>query len=268
VVTVFPALLLAQAVTMPAALEVWLEDIARLSSSRLVVLEVDVKPGQRTIPLPANRAHYALLGQDFVYPPTVAHIAETEVTTIAHRESSISFVVVNTALLKGEAEREAAIAHEFGHLWMRASGYPTPQPLTGPAACLTTAAEDIAGHPLIRKEMTRRGIPWLDPWVGALTPALAAMEQLPSNQPSEPRCRALSQVSLYIDVSLNLTAGMWPARQHFLEVMDDRYPVSSRVARDLLTALGSFDLSVKAAHRKALQFVFAELKSFALTIPE
>jgi hypothetical protein len=267
----FALLLIAQAAFTPA-LEQWVEDIVRLDGSRIVLLELEPSSTPPGFQLPRHPRHRDALAPYLSSPGFLAQFAAAQATSIASRDltGKLSYVLLNPLqLTAGEAQREAAIAHELGHLWVKASGYAAPAYQSGPVACLSVLVGDIVQHPLIRREMSRRGIGYLQPWTADLEAALSTLESAGGSrfQPP-PRCQALAQVALWVDVSLHLDRKRWPSAPRFLDLLAERSPGLRPVASGLVEYLRKTDLAGHAAHRAALQYVFDKLKSYALSLPD
>jgi len=243
-------------------LELWRSEIEK--TGPLPVYLLHLEPGE-TAPLDAP--HRATLAQFTDNPNFQQQFANAQAlsVTVMGNEGRMSFVLVNKRQTPAEDE-PYVIAHEFGHLWLKAKKYPAPAYSGGPAGCLSISAGDAVQHVLIRKEMDRRKVEWRRGWIRALEKALAALEA--EENPAPPnRCQAVAQAALWVDVRLGLTDEQWPARSRFLKLLGKRFPVIQPAAEELAVRLAAGDLEDKPAHLQALGVTFTRLKEMALTLP-
>ena len=255
--TVLLALLLA------GPLETWREEIEK--AGRLAVYLLRTEPGAK---LPEGTPYKAIVEQFTENPNFQQQFAGAQALSITYQEAGqrMSFVLLNRRQTP-EADEGYVIAHEYGHLWLKAQRYPAPAYMGGPSSCLSILAGDAVQHVLIREEMDRRGIDWRPAWKKTLEAALGALEA--RENPSTPeRCQALAQAVLWIDVALGMPAAEWPGRERFLDLLGRRFPVIQPVARELAAELAKGGLAEKAAHQRALEMTFGRLKAMALTLPK
>lgn len=180
-------------------------------------------------------------------------------------DGRVSFVLINPLLAGSGASEEAVIAHEFGHIWLKAKRYPAPAYTGGEAACLSVHALDAVQHILIREEMERRQVKWKEPWFTGLEAALRQMEGESGAAEGVSRCQTLGQVAMWVDVALG--ARDWPRREPFLAAMRRRFPGIVPAAEEITGHLRGLDVADLARHRAALEFVFGRMKRLALTVP-
>ncbi|MFN0100885.1 MAG: hypothetical protein ACKV2U_02220 [Bryobacteraceae bacterium] len=255
-----PALL---ALLLTGPLEVWRLEIEKTGPQAVYLLHL--APGA---PLPAATPYKAILEQFTDNPNFQRQFANAQALSITYQgpEGRLSFVLLNTNQTPPDDEPHV-IAHEFGHLWLKALRYPAPAYLGGPSSCLSILAGDAVQHVLIREEMDRRKIAWRPPWLRSLEAALAALDAQTNPAPPD-RCQAITQAVLWIDVKLGLTNEEWPERTRFLETLSKRFPVIQPAAAELAAQLRNEKLALKPDHHRALQIVFTRLKKLALTLPE
>lgn len=248
---------------LAAPLELWRQEIEKTGPQGVVLLRL--QPGE---PAPAGTPHLPILRQYLEDRNFQLQFQRAQALSITYTgdEGRLSFVLLNTRQTRPEDE-PYVIAHEFGHLWLKAKKYPAPAYAGGRTACLSILTGDAVQHVLIRKEMDRRGIEWRQPWIRTLEPALQAMEAQ-QNPPPATRCQAMRQTILWIDVSLGLTDAQWPERRRFLELLTRQFPVIQPVAPELAAYLEKQDLVAKQDHIRALQTVFNRLKEMTIPLPD
>lgn len=250
------------AVLLSAPLQLWRAEIEKtgLLSVQLIALQ----PGAS---VPAETPHKAVLEQFTDNPNFQEQLRNAQALSITYQgaEGRLSFVVLNPDQT-GPADEPYVIAHELGHLWLKALRYPAPAYFGGPSSCLSILTGDAVQHVLIRQEMDRRKIAWRESWQHNLKAALAALDAQ-RDPPPPARCQALSQTVLWIDVELGLTDDEWPERNRFLATLSRQFPMIQPIARDIASRLRRQNLAEKSEHQKALQDVFNKLKALALTVP-
>jgi hypothetical protein len=250
------------ALLLTGPLELWRLEIEKTGPQKVYLLQM--APGD---PVPAGIRHIDILEQFTDNPNFQQQFKNAQALSITYSgpEGRLSFVLLNTKQTSKEDE-PYVIAHEFGHLWLKALKFPAPAYFGGPSSCLSILAGDAVQHVLIRDEMDKRNIAWREPWLRTLETAMAAMEAQ-KDPPPPNRCQAVTQAVLWIDVSLGLTDAQWPRRQRFLETLGKQFPVTQPVAAELAAALRKEDLTSKPEHQRALQTAFTRLKQMALTLP-
>ncbi|HEU0120403.1 MAG TPA: hypothetical protein VFQ91_07760 [Bryobacteraceae bacterium] len=249
------------ALLLTGPLELWRLEIEKTGTQSVFLLRLE--PGE---PLPAGTAHKEILEQFTENPNFQQQFSGAQALSITYSgsEGRLSFVLLNRQQTP-EVDEPYVIAHEFGHLWLKAQRYPAPAYLGGPSSCLSILSGDAVQHVLIREEMDRRKVDWREPWKRSLEKALGALEA--TQNPGQPnRCQAIAQAVLWIDVTLGMSETQWPQRQRFLELLSSRFPVIQPSAADLAAYLRSANLVPKPEHQAALQMVFNRLKTMALTL--
>ena len=232
------ALALAQIVLSPA-LEKWKAEIELKAGAPVIIL--------RGLP------------ENLRTPDLETQFSRAEALSIQNSERR--YIILNPAQLKESAE-PPVLAHELGHVWLKATGYPPPRYDPGPAGCLSIQTGDIVQHILIRAEMDRRQIAWRPHWLETLELALAQL--LKQKSEPQPGCQAATQLALWIDVKLSLSAASWPRFDAFEKAMAANFPDLGEPAASLAKRLAATDLTGKIAYRQALQFTFDTVKAAAL----
>ena len=255
--------LLAQILSLTGVVGDWAADIERLSKSKIIVMRLS--PGE----LPVEEPHRSLARKHFSDPVFLRMFTASQALSLNPNGPSgpFQYIFVNARLAPEDKESlQGLLAHELGHLWIRARGYPTPRYATGEAGCLSVATGDALQHILMRGEMDRRGIEWRRGFVNQLEPALEKLrDPLPDKLANTSRCQMLAQISLWLDVDLGLEEKDWGHRSEFLRLMNERFPNAAEIGRILSRELGAANLADKEVHRKQLQLVFGRLKEFAVT---
>jgi hypothetical protein len=250
------------AVLLSGPLELWRLEIEKTGPQSVYLLRLS--PNE---PVPAATQHREILEQFTGNPNFQDQFKAAQALSITYHgpEGRLSFVLINAQQTPAEDE-PYVIAHEFGHLWLKAQHYPAPAYFGGPSSCLSILAGDAVQHILIRQEMDQRNIPWREPWLRSLELALGAMDA--QSSPAAPtRCQAIAQAVLWIDVSLGITPQQWPARDRFLATLRSRFPIIHPVAPELAAAIQQENIRLKPDHHRALQLAFTRLKQMALTLP-
>jgi hypothetical protein len=251
------------ALALSGALETWRLEIEKTGPQQVHLVRME--PGAA---IPPGTPNAEILAQFTENPNFQEQLGRAQALSISYLEAGgtqLGFMVVNPKQT-GPDEEPYVIAHELGHLWLKAQRYPSPVYTGGRSSCLAIVAGDAVQHILIRREMNRRGIRWKESWVRTLEPALAAMEA--SKERGRPdRCRAITQVLLWMDVEEGLIDEEWPERRRFLGLLEQRFPVIQPAARELAEQLRGMDVADKGQHEAALRAVFTRLKELALTLP-
>jgi hypothetical protein len=190
-----------------------------------------------------------------------AQFAASHALTINYTgpEGKLHFVLLNEALSDHwGASPDPVLADEFGHLWLQGLGYEVPPYEPGERSCVATNAADAVQHVLVRREVARRGIPYLDYWVRNLEMALRGMGAGAGAAPPDPPCRKLAQMALWIDVRLGLSPERWPNYAKFQRAMKRNTPEIEAAVDYLeerlrqLAGLAQQGLPEHAAYRAAL----------------
>ena len=250
-----PTLLLLAQASLP---DNWRAEIERLDRSKVIVLRVteDMAPPQDPIAR-------SIITQVFQSAGFTAQFTRAEAMSVTN--GKYHFVLINP-VLTSETNYEAVLAHELGHLWLKAQGYPSPIYQGGEAGCLAVSTGDVVQHVLIRAEMDRRQIDWRRHWMENLGSATDHMENAGQTQPPAPICQRLSQLALWIDVKLGLDPTSWNGFERFENAMAASFPELKQPAGEMSIHLSRLNLTDKTVHRQALGYVFARMKSAGVEI--
>lgn len=256
------------ALTLSPPLAAWVEEIFQKGGIRVVLVRIPAEPETRSLAVPQDTPQRDLLEGYTSQPAFLDQFKRAEALTVNAISPSgrVSFILVNPRHAGAGARQQAVIAHELGHIWLKALRYPAPVYAEGSAACLAVHAGDAVQHVLIRKEATRRGFDWRTPWFDSLDPALAQMESESGVAPAVSRCQTLAQTALWVDVALG--AGDWSRQHAFLAVLKRRFPAASRAGASIAGELAPLPLEDKDVHAKALDTVFTQMKALALSISD
>lgn len=244
----------------------WQRSIQEVGKIAVVLLRLPANAQTTVLTLPPETPRRELLA---TYTDQVGFVSQyrgAQAMTVNYvgTEGRVSFVLINPLLAGTGAAEEAVIAHEFGHIWLKAKRYPAPAYTGGEAACLSVHALDAVQHILIRDEMERRGVQWKEPWFAALEAALRQMETEPGAATGVSRCQTLGQAAMWVDVALG--AGDWPKRDSFLAALRRRFPAIVPAAEEITEHLRKVEVVEPGGHRAALEFVFGRLKRLALSV--
>ncbi len=253
--------MLAAAIALSAALLSWKAEIESKGVAVVVaVAEKEEASGRFSVPPDTPRREF--LEPWLASPDFAGQFALMQATMVYQRApgGDVAFVLLNGAWRSSwEGHEEAMLAHEFGHVWLKAEKFPSPVFVPGPHACIAIHTGDIAQHVLIRKEMERRGIDYRRQWLGGLERAISLMETA-APPPEDDRCARARLAAEWVDVKLGLEPGAWPAQPRY-EAAARRYmpEVVSTVER-IAGYVRSHDMNDRTRHREALVAVFEMLK--------
>lgn len=158
-----------------------------------------------------------------------------------------------------ETHQEALLAHEFGHAWLKAQGYPVPILINNEWACLGIHAGNITHHVPIRRELDRRGIDHRTFWFGTMDRAAAQLEQGPP-PPETDRCALARQAAQLVDVRLGVKPGEWAGQARYEAAVRLSTPEVVSTVAAVVQYVQSHDMEDRAQHRAAQQFVFEKLQ--------
>ena len=144
-----PLLLFAQS----SVLDNWRAEIEMLDQSQVLIMRIT-----EDTPPPQDPAARNIITQVFQSPGFTSQFARAEAMSVTN--GKYHFVLINPALTP-EKNYDAVLAHELGHLWLKAQGYPSPVYLGG----------DAVQHVSIRAELDRRKIDLRDDWLVRLAGA-------------------------------------------------------------------------------------------------
>ncbi len=261
------ALFLVCGVVLSPAMAEWQRSIEEVGKIAVVLLRLPANAQTTALTLPPETPRREVLAGYTDQIGFVSQYRGAQAMTVNYvgTDGRVSFVLINPLLAGTGTAEEAVIAHEFGHIWLKAKRYPAPAYTGGEAACLSVHALDAVQHILIREEMERRGVNWKAPWFAALEAALRQMEGEPGAATGVSRCQTLGQVAMWVDVALG--AGDWPRRGAFLAAMRRRFPAIVPAAEEITGHLREVEVAELGRHRAALEFVFGRLKRLAMSIP-
>jgi hypothetical protein len=253
---------------LPPALEQWRADIESAGGTPVYVAEVEFSPDGEQMTLPDSTPARPLFAQYLRQEDFVRQFVLMRGVLIHHQgpDGQAHLVLLNGARRpEWGAHEDALIAHEFGHAWLRAKGYPAPVFQPGPLACLAIHTGDIVQHVLIRREMEARGIDHLSLWLASLEAATAGASPLPDGEGiakvrSGDPCLALRQTAEWADVRLGF-AGSRP------EIVENYELQMRRIFPDLEPAVSAIADAVRSRkvedpqqHLDALQHVHTLLR--------
>lgn len=228
-----PALLLAFQLpfVLPDALEEWKTEIEARTFNRIEILRLPADP----IP----DADKDVLLSYFSRPDFAETFSRAQALTFRYERAgrSRSLILLNQERMRQmQNSPEALIAHELGHLWLAAIGFPAPVYGNGPRSCLAIHIGDIVQHILIRSESDRRGIAWRESYVRDYTAANESLRGLQAQDAGDDCWRA-QRLSLMIDVRTGFEAHSFPARQEYLEALARQDPEAEAIAIELIEKL-------------------------------
>lgn len=255
----------ASAIVLTAALLSWRTDIETKSGTKLFVAVVEHDDAANTYtldPATPNRIQFAsyLKQEGFL-----EQFSRMYSVMIHHKEEGRNsfLVMLNGARRKEWAgNEEALIAHEFGHAWVKAEGYPTPMFVNNRWACVGIHAGDITQHVLIRAEMERRGIDHKTFWLKSLEDASNQLEA-GAAPPESDRCRRVQQVAQMVDIALGLKPGEWAGQEKYEQRVHKAMPEVEGTTREVVEYMRKHNMVNRDEHREALKFVFEKLKDLA-----
>lgn len=258
--------LLAQVLTLSGPLGDWATEIGRLTGSPVVIL------GLQNGEPPNAEPHRRLITRYFTNPSFVEMFSAAQAMSINPKDPVVKFqyVLINNQLAPRDiAGVDGLVAHELGHLWIKAQGFSTAQFVPGKTACLSVITGDVVQHIVMRNELDRRQIQWRPAWIRGIEPALTQLEKdVDRTGDKVPVCQKLAQILLWVDIELGISSKDWPKRTRLLELMAIRFPEVASIAEPLCDGLRNAQLLNKQVHRAALVSVFGVLKQFAISQQE
>ena len=258
--------LLAQVLTLSGPLGDWATEIGRLTGSPVVILRL-----QNGEP-PNAEPHRRLITRYFTNTSFVEMFSAAQAMSINPKDPVVKFqyVLINNQLAPRDiAGVDGLVAHELGHLWIKAQGFSTAQFVPAKTACLSVITGDVVQHIVMRNELDRRQIQWRPAWIRGIEPALTQLEKdVDRTGDKVPVCQKLAQILLWVDIELGISSKDWPKRTRLLELMAIRFPEVASIAEPLCDGLRNAQLLNKQVHRAALVSVFGVLKQFAISQQE
>jgi hypothetical protein len=169
-------------------------------------------------------------------------------------EGRAHFVLLNMARAQEfQDAEESLVAHEFGHAWLDALGFRSPDYTAQTRPCLATFTGDIVQHILIRRELETRGFPYRANWIRNLDMTLDALKERPP-APDSP-CESLARVALWTDVRLGLNPETWRRHAEFEAAFRRHFPDLVETVEELVTVLGAVDVTARDRYQRALAYV-------------
>jgi hypothetical protein len=257
---VMAATLLAGAQELSEPLAAWKREIEAKGSGPIIVVRVVKGPAANTITVSNDTPERELVKQYLQQEDLVRQLVAAHALTVAHSDGDrvINLVLLNMERSAEWQSEDALLAHEFGHVWLKAMGYPAPRYVPGPAACLGTHTGNVVQHILLREELDRRGIDFRTSWIRDLQTELSAKESKPSSA-MEP-CQRVQQTALWLDVRLGLQEKDWAELPRYESTLRQRYPNLAPAVDEISAYLRKTDVHEPAAYREALVQVFERLK--------
>lgn len=235
----------------------WKREIERLSGGSVQVIAVVTDTTSNVLRIPdsfpgRSIVRQLLLRKSFVLEFIRAYSLAVNYTGV---EGSFHFVLLNQAMAgKWADQRDLLIAHEFGHIWLNAIGYRSPDY----ESCLSTHAGDIVHHVLIREEMKRRGFA-LSFWIRNLEEWRQRMATPGGSQPLEP-CERLQLVSQWMDAELGMAAEAWAPLPGLLARARALYPDVVPAVQELADFLRGRNLWDRSIYEAAVYRVMVVLR--------
>ncbi|MBI4892030.1 MAG: hypothetical protein HY821_15500 [Acidobacteria bacterium] len=249
-------------IVLTAALAQWKGDIEARSGLPLVVAETEYEANDHSFRLAPDTPQRAAFIEYLQVENFRRQYMQMYAVMIHHKAAGGSaYLVMLNGMRRADwkGHEEALIAHEFGHAWIKAQGYPTPIFIDNQWACVGVHSGDVVQHGLIRSELDKRGIEYRKFWLGGLETATLQMETSPSPAP-EDRCARIRVAAQWLDVKLGLKPGEWPAQARYEAALRKWMPEVEPTVDQIVNLLKGKDLSDKDVHRAALKAVFEALK--------
>jgi hypothetical protein len=262
-VTVLPLFLLAAALS--PALETWKAEIEAKGGAPVLVAKVEFDQQRNELSLAPGTPRAELFEQYLNQAEFAKQFSLMYAVMVFNKQPGAEayLILENGARQRDwQGEEEALLAHEFGHAWIRAQGFPTPMFVNNKWACVSIHAGDITQHVIIRQELEKRGIDAQKFWIRSLEAALPEMEN-GTPLPESDRCARVRQTAQLVDVRLGMPEGAWPNQARYEAAVRKAYPEVQETAAQIVAYLRQHDMADKDQHREALKFVFERLKDLA-----
>jgi hypothetical protein len=241
-------------------LETWKREIER-RGEQLVVARIETDPETNRLRIPPDTPRHALLARLLAVQGLAGQFVQTHAMTLNQQamEGRVHFVLLNMArAAEFKDAEEPLLAHEFGHAWLDALGFRSPDAAAEALPCLAIRAGDIVQHILIRGETERRGFVFRDYWIRNLDLALDALKK--EGAPGDAgACDSLARIALWTDVRLALSADSWSRYGEFDQAFRRRFPLLAETVDELVTVLQAVDLTALERFRRALAYVHGRL---------
>lgn len=252
------------AVALSEPLARWRAEIERRGQRKVVLARVYTDAERNELILPEDAEYRPLLGRVLSSESFRRQFPRSHamVVNLPASGARMHCILLNMALAQEwSGAEDALIAHEFGHVWLEALGYPSPAYAAASDPCVSVHSGDIVQHILIREEIRRRGIPYLGYWLRNLETAKRQLESQPGGAAVESGCRRLALLTLWLDSTLGLTPEQWNQLDEFHTLLADRFPGLRPHAAALHAYLRDLDLHDRHTYRDALVHTFQELAS-------
>lgn len=234
------------------------------SGGLVVIVPVETDPIQNALRIPPAFPGRPVMAKLLSEESFVVLLLRAHALNVNYRgaEGVFHFIVENQARSADWNEMEdSLLAHEFGHIWLNAIGYRSPQSDTtdAPAACLAAHTGDIVQHILIRDEAQRRGVDVMRFWLHVQEMALT----LPESQtaPQLDRCQKWQAAAEWLDAVLG--APQWPLLDRYQTKMRAYYPVLIPFITQIREWIEPLNLWDRSIYEYAMQ----KLTRVLLTIP-
>jgi hypothetical protein len=253
---------------LPPALEQWRAEIETAGGAPVFVAEVEFSPDGQQMTLPDSTPARSLFAHYLRQDDFARQFVLMRGVLIHHQgpEGQAHLVLLNGARRpEWGPHQDALIAHEFGHAWLRAKGYPAPVFQPGPLACLAIHTGDIVQHVLIRRELESRGIEHLPLWLASLEAATAGASTLPDGEgfakvrAGDP-CLALRQIAEWADVRLGFPSSRPELVESYESQMRRVFPGIESTVSAIAEAVSTRKVEEPQQHLDALQQVHGLLR--------
>jgi hypothetical protein len=247
--------LLISAVVLSQPLAEWKAEIEKRDGGKIIPVRIYTDRERNEMVLPEDAEARPVLRRFFLRDEFREQLSQAHALTVNWDgiEGRFHFIVMNMALADQWKDAEdAMLAHEFGHIWLDATGYKSLPYDAGAGSCLGIHASDAVQHILIRREVARRSISMLPYWLPNLEQSLHDLETAPPRNLSP--CQTLTQLGQWIDAHLGLTPETWDHLPRFLELMNENYPDLAPCEHEIADHLRAEDLTDPDSYRQALKF--------------
>lgn len=227
----------------------WGTEIEQLDGSTIVTVEVETEPVENLLRIPAQFAGRPIVAAFLQEPKNVLQLTRAHALTLNWSGAGqvFHFILLNMARAADwEGRRDALLAHEYGHIWLQATGYWSPE---YDNSCLAIHSGDIVQHVLIREETRRRGFDYMEFWKQPQEAWLAAQQG-----PVElDRCQRMQLASAYLDARLGLTNAQWEKRGQYLGAIWRDYAPIATVGEELANFMEGLDLWDRSLYQTAME---------------
>jgi len=247
----------------------WKTQIEEAGGGTVVVARVQYDQERDRVLLPADVEFASVLARYLRTPAFVSALAETHGLNLNYQgpEGFLHFILLNVGRAKEWGPYEGAVlAHEYGHVWLRVNDYPAPLYDGGENSCAAIVAGDAVQHIAIRKELSRRGIPYLPYWISKLETTLEVLDA--GFHAPMSHCRLLTLLGEWLDVRLGLTPDEWEGYDRFLAAIEGRFPMLAGEVEALYALLAGQDAEDTLVHERLLRQVLDRVYQLAERLAE